>query len=99
MQFDLDLDHNISDSACTTAMSQSMENENATCEMLNFGCRFPPSFAGEKIGHIFHLKHSTQAVLISEASMEYCMLTVICIANIVGILVLPHSAIQPDSSS
>ena len=64
----LDPDHNIGDGACTTAMAQSMENENATCETLNLGCRIPSSFPSEKIGHIVRLE---EAVLIHEVSMEY----------------------------
>ena len=54
MQFDLDLDHvtldqHASNGTCTTASSQSMENENTMCEVLNFGCKIPTSLASEKL--------------------------------------------------
>ena len=51
-------------------MSQPMEDEDATHETLNYGCRIPASFASEKIGHILRREHSTQAFLISKAGME-----------------------------
>ena len=70
------LHHNSSDGACTTAMSQSMENENSTCEMLGLGCRTPKGFASEKIGPILRPGHSAQAVLINKAGMEYVYFTV-----------------------
>ena len=52
-------------------MSQSMENENAKCETLRYGCRLPTGFASEKFCHILRLEHPTRAVRISKAIMEY----------------------------
>ena len=65
-----DLYHNTRDRRCPTAMFQSMENENATCKTLIFGCRILTSLASEKNDHILRLEYSMRAVLILEAGME-----------------------------
>ena len=65
-----DLYRNTRDGGCTAAMSQSMENENATCKTLIFGCGVLTNLASEKNDHILRLEYSVQAVLILEAGME-----------------------------
>ena len=67
----LDLYRDTRDGGCPTAMSQSMENENATCETSIFVCRILTSLASEKYVHILRLEYSTRAVLILEAEMEW----------------------------
>ena len=62
-----DLYHNTSDGGCTTATSQSMENENATYKTLIL---IVAGLASEEIVHNLRLEFSTQVVLILEAGMD-----------------------------